>query len=178
MKISGLVSKLKAAGLATALSVLPAEEVDSGVSYGGSIAVDINKRVSVGGYVSSTDRAKSFSVRGGLNYILTGRDKGDLQLRVGGGYNFNNRIAPSIDLSITPKSESPFSIGAGLGYSSIKKDKKKLDVNGEVEDKPFKCWNGVEEFNVANREDCVCVEGYIPGAITGGGTGFWCSKEY
>ena len=131
MKKSGLVSKLKAAGLATALSVLPAEEVDSGVSYGGSIAVDINKRVSVGGYVSSTDRAKSFFVRGGLNYILTGRDKGDLQLRVGGGYNFNNRIAPSIDLSITPKSESPFSIGAGLGYSSIKKDKKKLDVNGE-----------------------------------------------
>ena len=157
MKISGLVSKLKAAGLATALSVLPAEEVDSGVSYGGSIAVDINKRVSVGGYVSSTDRAKSFFVRGGLNYILTGRDRGDLQLRVGGGYNFNNRIAPSIDLSITPKSESPFSIGAGLGYSSIKKDKKKLDVNGEVEEELLKCVGGT----ITEEGNCECPDGTV-----------------
>ena len=171
MKKSGLVSKLKAAGLATALSVLPAEEVDSGVSYGGSIAVDINKRVSVGGYVSSTDRAKSFFVRGGLNYILTGRDKGDLQLRVGGGYNFNNRIAPSIDLSITPKSESPFSIGAGLGYSSIKKDKKKLDViNGEVEEEPLKCTGGTW-----NEEgECECPEPYFRIST---GEGFGCTKE-
>ena len=172
MKKSGLVSKLKATGLATALSVLPAEEVDSGVSYGGSIAVDINKRVSVGGYVSSTDRAKSFFVRGGLSYILTGRDKGDLQLRVGGGYNFNNRIAPGIDLSFTPKSESPFSIGAVLGYSSIKKDKKKLDVNGEVEEEPLKCVGGT----ITEEGNCECPDDTFKIITAGWGT--HCSKPY
>ena len=170
MKKSGLVSKLKAAGLATALSVLPAEEVDSGVSYGGSIAVDINKRVSVGGYVSSTDRAKSFFVRGGLNYILTGRDKGDLQLRVGGGYNFNNRIAPGIGLSFTPKSESPFSIGAGLGLNSVKKDKGNGDVNGEVEEEPLKCVGGT----ITEEGNCECPDGYLLFSVA---DGFVCSKE-
>ena len=169
MKKNGLVSKVKAGMVALGLSVLPAEEVDSGTSYGVSIGIDHNRRVSAGGYVSSTDRAKSFYVRGGINLVLTGKDRGKFQFRVGGGYSVNDRIAPSVDLSFTPNSESPFSIGAGLGLNSVKKDKGNVDVNGGVEEEPLKCVGGT----ITEEGDCECPEGTIK--ITGP-LGVGCSK--
>ena len=126
-----LTNKIKATALALGLSLLPAKEVDSGVSYGGSVAIDINRNISAGGYVASTDRTNSSYVKGGLNYVLAGRDQGKFSLRLGGGWNFRNRIAPSVELGITPKSENPFSIGVGLGYGNFKKNEKKGNVNGE-----------------------------------------------
>ena len=125
MKKSRLADKINAAVVALALSIAPAKEVDSEVSYGGSIGIDLNKNVSVGGYLTSTDKANSLFGKMGLNYVLIGRDRGNLSLRLGGGYLLENGITPSIEGSYTPKSANPFSIGAGLGYSLVKKDEKK-----------------------------------------------------
>ena len=97
---------------------------------GGSIGIDLNKNVSVGGYVTSTDKANSLFGKVGLNYILSGADKGTFSVRVGGGYLLENGLSPSIEGSYTPKSESPFSIGAGLGYSLVKKDEENGDMDG------------------------------------------------
>ena len=76
MKKIRLANKIHAAVVALGLSLAPAKEVNSGVSYGGSIGIDLNKNVSVGGYLTSTDKANSLFGKMGLNYILLGRDKG------------------------------------------------------------------------------------------------------
>ena len=170
MKKNGLVSKVKAGMVALGLSVLPAEEVDSGASYGVVIGIDSNRNVSAGGYVSSTDRAKSFYVRGGINLVLIGKDRGKFQFRVGGGYSVNDRIAPSVDLSLTPNSKNPYSIGASLGLNSVKKDKEKLDVNGEVEEESPLCIGGTW----SEEGECECPEPYFP---VSGLEGFSCTKE-
>ena len=158
MKKIGLADKIHAAVVALGLSLAPAKEVDSGVSYGGSIGIDLNRNISVGGYVTSTDKANSLFGKMGLNYILLGRDKGHLSLGIGGGYLFENGITPSIEGSYTPKSESPFSIGAGLGYSLVKKDKKKGDINGAGGEELLRCIGGT----ITEEGECKCPEGTIP----------------
>ena len=135
---SPFAAQLKAIVIAVGLSIVPVHEVDSGVSYGGGIALDFNGNVSVGGHILSTDKANALFGKVGLNYIVRGQDQGDLSLRLGVGYIFKNGIAPSIEGSITPTSASPFSIGAGIGLSSVKKDKKR-EVNGEVEEESLVC---------------------------------------
>ena len=132
MKNKTLADRIKALALALGLSVLPAKEVNSAdVSYGGSIGIDLNKNVSVGGYITSTDKANSLFGKVGLNYILNGADKGTFSVRLGGGYLFQNGLSPSIEASYTPKLESPYSIGAGLGLGLVKKDEGNGDVNDE-----------------------------------------------
>ena len=155
MKKSRSANKISAAAVAVGLSVAPAQEVDSGVSYGGSIGIDLNKNVSVGGYVTSTDKANSLFGKMGLNYILMGRDKGNLSLGVGGGYLLANGLSPSMEGIYTPKSESPFSIGAGLGYSLVKQDEKEGDINGAVGEEPLRCIGGT----ITEEGECKCPEG-------------------
>ena len=153
MKKIGLANKIHAAVVALGVSIAPAKEVDSAVSYGGSIGIDLNRNISVGGYLTSTDKANSLFGKMGLNYILLGRDKGHLSLRLGGGYLLENGITPSIEGSYTPKSASPFSIGVGLGYSLVKKDGENGDVNEGVED--IDCGEGVWR---EDRGHCECAE--------------------
>ena len=163
MKKIGLANKLNAAVVALGLSLAPAKEVDSGVSYGGSIGIDLNKNVSVGGYVTSTDKANSLFGKMGLNYILLGKDKGHLSLGIGGGYVLENGLSPSIEGSYTPKSESPFSIGVGLGYSLVKKDGENGAVNEGVEES-IDCGEGVW---IEDEGHCECLEeGMSLGQIT------------
>ena len=159
MKKSRLANKLNAAVVALGLSLAPAKEVDSGVSYGGSIGIDLNKNVSIGGYLTSTDKANSLFGKVGLNYILIGRDKGHLSLRIGGGYLLENGMTPSIEGSYTPKSANPFSIGAGLGYGLVKKDEKKGGINGAVGEEPLRCIGGT----ITEEGECKCPEGTSPG---------------
>ena len=154
MKKSRLANKINAAVVALGVSIAPAKEVDSEVSYGGSIGIDLNKNVSVGGYVTSTDKANSLFGKMGLNYVLLGRDKGHLSLRIGGGYLFENGLSPSIEGRYTPKSESPFSIGAGLGYSLVKKDGENGDVNEGVEES-IDCGEGTW---IEDEGHCECLE--------------------
>ena len=54
-----LTEKIKAVALATGLSVLPAKEVNSGISYGGSVGVDFNGNVSIGGQILSVNNPNS-----------------------------------------------------------------------------------------------------------------------
>ena len=161
MKKIRLANKLNAAVVALGLSLAPAKEVDSGVSYGGSIGIDLNRNISVGGYVTSTDKANSLFGKMGLNYILLGKDKGHLSLGIGGGYVLENGLSPSIEGRYTPKSESPFSIGAGLGYGLVKKEKKEGDINGE---EPFECIGGT----LVGERECKCPEGTVWGTIPSG----------
>ena len=159
MKKIRLANKIHAAVVALGLSMAPAKEVDSGVSYGGSIGIDLNRNVSVGGYLTSTDQANSLFGKMGLNYILSGADKGTFSVRVGGGYLFSNGLSPSIEGSYTPKSERPFSIGAGLGFGLVKKDEGNGDgVNGETAE-PFECIGGT----LIGERDCECPEGTLRG---------------
>ena len=171
MKNKTLADRIKALALALGLSVLPAKEVNSAdVSYGGSIGIDFNKNVSVGGYITSTDKANSLFGKVGLNYILNGADKGTFSVRLGGGYLFPNGLSPSIEGSYTPKSESPYSIGAGLGYSLVKKDGENGNGEGNNIDETLKCTGGTwTEEGV-----CECPEPYFP---AGTGEGVACSKE-
>ena len=161
---SPFAGALKAVAIAVGLSLVPVNEVDSGVSYGGGIALDFNGNVSIGGHILSTDKANALMGKVGLNYILNGQDKGDLSLRLGGGYVFTNGIAPSIEGSITPTSASPFSIGAGIGLSSVKEDKRNGDVNGEAGEEPFECIGGT----LVGERDCKCPEGTLRGTFPGG----------
>ena len=158
MKKSRLANKINAALVALGLSIAPAKEVDSAVSYGGSIGIDLNRNISVGGYITSTDQANSLFGKMGLNYVLIGRDKGHLSLRIGGGYLLENGMTPSIEGSYTPKSESPFSIGAGLGYSLVKKDEKEGDINGAGGEEPLSCIGGT----ITEEGECKCPEGTVP----------------
>ena len=153
-----LADRIRVWALATGLSVLPAKEVDSAVSYGGSIGIDLNRNISVGGYLTSTDQANSLFGKMGLNYILLGRDKGNLSLRIGGGYLLENGMTPSIEGSYTPKSANPFSIGAGLGYSLVKKDEKEGDINGAEGEEPLRCIGGT----ITEEGECKCPEGTAP----------------
>ena len=166
MKKNRLANKISAAAVAVGLSVAPAKEVNSGVSYGGSIGIDLNRNISVGGYVTSTDKANALFGKMGLNYILLGRDKGHLSLGIGGGYLLENGLSPSIEGRYTPKSESPLSIGVGLGYSLVKQDEKEGDRNGE---EPFECIGGT----LVGERDCECPEGT---ARWTGPSGVECTK--
>ena len=170
MKNKTLTDRIKAAALAIGLSVLPAKEVNSAeISYGGSIGIDLNRNISVGGYITSTDKANSLFGKMGLNYVLLGRDKGHLSLRIGGGYSLENGMTPSIEGSYTPKSANPFSIGAGLGYSLVKKDEKEGDINGAVGEEPLECDGGT----ITEEGDCKCPEGTV---FSSGPLGRGCLK--
>ena len=122
MKKSGLVSKLKAALLGAGLSILPAKEVDSGVSYGGNIGIGFNGDISVAGQVLTSNKAKTMVGKFGLHFLLTGKDRGEIGASVGAGYLFPRGISSTIEGRYNPKSENPLSLGFGLGYGNIKKN--------------------------------------------------------
>ena len=81
-----LTDKIKAVALATGLSVLPAKEVNSGTSVGGSVGIDFNGNVSIGGQILSANKPNSVYGKLGVNYILRGKDKGGVSIRGGVGY--------------------------------------------------------------------------------------------
>ena len=147
MKKSGLVSKLKAAGLAAAISVLPAEEVDSGVSYGGNIGIGFNGDISVAGQVLTSNKAKTMVGKFGLHFLLTGKDRGEIGASVGAGYLFPRGITSTIEGRYNPKSENPLSLGFGLGYGNIEKN----EENGINEELGDICAYRVSEGGFVNR---------------------------
>ena len=122
MKRSGLVSKMKAALLGAGLSILPAKEVDSGVSYGGNIGIGFNGDISVAGQVLTSNKAKTMVGKFGLHFLLTGKDRGEMGASVGAGYLFPRGITSTIEGRYNLKSENPLSLGFGLGYGSIEKN--------------------------------------------------------
>ena len=144
MKKSGLVSKIKAAGLAAAISVLPAEEVDSGVSYGGNIGIGFNGDISVAGQVLTSNKAKTMVGKFGLHFLLTGKDRGEIGASVGAGYLFPRGISSTIEGRYNPKSENPLSLGFGLGYGNIEKNVEN-EINEELGDFCGR-YPGEEEF--------------------------------
>ena len=162
---SPFAGTLKAIVIAAFLSLVPVNEVDSGVSYGGGIALDFNGNVSVGGHILSTDKANALFGKVGLNYIVRGQDKGDLSLRLGGGYLFDQGITAGIEGSYTAKSASPFSVGVGIGYGVVKKE----EGNGEEGEEPLKCVGGT----ITEEGDCKCPEGT---SLQSDPTGRWCVK--
>ena len=134
MKKSGLVSKIKAALLGAGLSILPAKEVDSGVSYGGNIGIGFNGDISVAGQVLTSNKAKTMVGKFGLHFLLTGKDRGEIGASVGVGYLFPRGISSTIEGRYNPKSENPLSLGFGLGYGNIEKNGGDGDVNGIFEE--------------------------------------------
>ena len=158
-RIKALVPTGRAAALAAYLSVAPAKEVNSDVSFGGGIAVDLNRNVSIGGYAASTDKA-GWLGKIGLYYTLFGADKGDLSLKIGGGHLFENGLLPSGEIVYTPKSKNPYSVGVGLGYGLVKKNEGNGDdENGEKEEITDKClsWGGIW-IKYGDGIECRCPE--------------------
>ena len=126
-----LTEKIKAVALATGLSVLPAKEVNSGISYGGSVGIDFNGNVSIGGQILSANKPNSVYGKLGVNYILRGKDKGGVSIRGGVGYLFDKGFSLGVEGGYNPKSESPFSFGIGGGYGVVKDEKNGGGENGE-----------------------------------------------
>ena len=147
MKKSGLVSKIKAALLGAGLSVLPAKEVDSGVSYGGNIGIGFNGDISVAGQVLTSNKAKTMVGKFGLHFLLTGKDRGEIGASVGAGYLFPRGITSTIEGRYNPKSENPLSLGFGLGYGNIEKN----EENGINEELGDICAYRVSEGGFVNR---------------------------
>ena len=127
-----LTEKIKAVALATGLSVLPAKEVNSGISYGGSVGVDFNGNVSIGGQILSVNNPNSVYGKLGANLILMGRDKGGVSIRGGVGYLFDKGFSLGVEGGYNPKSESPFSWGIGGGYGVVKDEKNGGGENGVI----------------------------------------------
>ena len=117
-----LMDRIKVVVLATSLSVLPAKEVNSGISYGGSVGVDFNGNVSIGGQILSVNNPNSVYGKLGANLILMGKDKGGVSFRGGVGYLFDKGVSLGVEGGYNRNSESPFSLGVGVGYGKVKKD--------------------------------------------------------
>ena len=156
-----LTEKIKAVALATGLSLLPAKEVNSGTSVGGSVGIDFNGNVSIGGQILSVNKPNSVYGKLGVNYILRGKDKGGVSIRGGVGYLFDKGFSLGVEGGYNPKSESPFSLGIGGGYGVVKDEKNGGGENGENGDK-------FDDFCIESggtwREDgtCKCPEGKHP----------------
>ena len=133
-----LTSRLKAMVVALGVSVLPAGDVNSGtsyshqevqpkeqgssISYGGRLGIGFNGDLSLGAQILSSNKAKSVIGKVGLDFILSGADRGEFAASVGIGYLFPRGITSTLEGRYNPKSESPFSLGFGLGYGKVKKD--------------------------------------------------------
>ena len=130
-----LTEKIKAVALATGLSVLPAKEVNSGISYGGSVGVDFNGNVSIGGQILSVNNPNSVYGKLGVNWVVMGKDKNSPSIRGGVGYFFDKGFSLGVEGGYNPKSESPFSLGIGGGYGVVKDEKNGGGENGEDENK-------------------------------------------
>ena len=156
-----LTEKIKAVALATGLSVLPAKEVNSGTSVGGSVGIDFNGNVSIGGQILSVNKPNSVYGKLGVNWVVMGKDKNSPSIRGGVGYLFDKGFSLGVEGGYNPKSESPFSLGIGGGYGVVKDEKNGGGENGEDENK----FNGscIEDGGTW-REDgtCKCPEGKYP----------------
>ena len=133
-----LTDRIRVWALATGLSVLPASEVNSGtsyssqevqaeaggssISYGGRLGIGFNGDLSLGAQLLSSNKAKSVVGKVGLDFILSGEDRGEFAASVGVGYLFPRGITSTLEGRYNPKSERPFSLGVGLGYGKVKKD--------------------------------------------------------
>ena len=133
-----LADRIRVWALATGLSVLPAGEVNSGtsyssqaiqaeaggssISYGGRLGIGFNGDLSLGAQLLSSNKAKSLVGKVGLDFILSGEDRGEFAASVGVGYLFPRGITSTLEGRYNPKSERPFSLGFGVGYGSVKKD--------------------------------------------------------
>ena len=133
-----LTNKIKATALALGLSLLPAKEVDSGMnysnqetqtqekgsrfSYGGRIGIGFNGDISLGAQVLTSNEAKSLIGKFGVDFIVTGKDRGEFNVNAGAGYIFPRGITSTLEGRYNPKSENPLSWGIGLGYANVKKN--------------------------------------------------------
>lgn len=140
-----LTSKIKATALALGLSLLPAKEVDSGMnysnqetqtqekgssfSYGARIGIGFNGDISLGAQVL-TSRIAGLNGKFGVDFIVTGKDRGEFNVNVGVGRAFSGGITSTLEGRYNPKSENPLSLGFGLGYANVKKNKGNVNVNG------------------------------------------------
>ena len=165
-----LADRIRVWALATGLSVLPAGEVNSGtsyssqeiqaeaggssLSYGGRLGIGFNGDISLGAQLLSSNKAKSVIGKVGLDFILSGEDRGEFAASVGVGYLFPRGITSTLEGRYNPKSERPFSLGVGLGYGKVKKDVG--DGNGETTE-PFECIGGT----LVGERECECPKGTI-----------------
>ena len=133
-----LTSRLKAMVVALGVSVLPAGDVNSGtsysrqevqpkeqgssLSYGGRLGIGFNGDISLGAQLLSSNKAKSVIGKVGLDFILSGEDRGEFAASVGVGYLFPRGITSTLEGRYNPNSERPFSLGVGLGYGKVEKD--------------------------------------------------------
>ena len=127
-----LTEKIKAVAFATGLSLLPAKEVNSGISYGGSVGVDFNGNVSIGGQILSVNKPNSVYGKLGVNWVVMGKDKNSPSIRGGVGYLFDKGFSLGVEGGYNPKSESPFSLGIGGGYGVVKDEKNGRGENGNL----------------------------------------------
>ena len=147
MKSNRLTDRIKAAALAVGLSVLPAKEVGSGVSYGGRVGVDFGGNVSIGGQIVTKNEPESFGGKFGVDYVLIGEDKGKLGLSGGVVYLFPNGLTISGEGIYKFNSKNPFSVGLGVGYGNVKKD----GGNGVNEELGDFCGYSVDKDGFINR---------------------------
>ena len=174
-----MADRIQVLALATGLSVLPAGEVNSGtsyssqeiqaeaggssISYGGRLGIGFNGDLSLGAQLLSSNKAKSVIGKVGLDFILSGADRGEFAASVGVGYLFPRGLTSTLEGRYNPKSESPFSLGFGLGYGKVKV-KKDGGVGPELV-----CTDGTW----TDEGVCECPRGYTR---YGSPEGFECEK--
>ena len=140
--------RIRVLALATGLSVLPAGEVNSGtsyssqeiqadaggssLSYGGRLGIGFNGDLSLGAQILSSNKTKSVIGKVGLDFILSGEDRGEFAASVGVGYLFPRGLTSTLEGRYNPKSERPFSLGFGFGYGSVKKDGENGEELGDI----------------------------------------------
>ena len=165
-----LADRIRVWALAAGLSLLPAKEVGSGtnysrqeiqpkeggssLSYGGRLGIGFNGDLSLGAQILSSNKAKSVIGKVGLDFILSGEDRGEFAASVGVGYLFPRGITSTLEGRYNPKSESPFSLGVGFGYGKVKKDGENGDVNEGVEES-IDCGEGTW---IEDEGHCECLE--------------------
>ena len=166
-----LTDKIKAVAFATGLSVLPAKEVNSGISYGGSVGVDFNGNVSIGGQILSVNNPNSVYGKLGANLILMGKDKGDVSFRGGVGYLFDKGLSLGVEGGYNRNSESPFSLGIGGGYGVVKDEKNGGEGNDNDTSETLKCTDGTW----TDEGVCECPKGHV---LFSTAEGFECEKKH
>ena len=149
-----LTEKIKAVALATGLSVLPAKEVNSGISYGGSVGIDFNGNVSIGGQILSVNNPNSVYGKLGVNWVVMGKDKNSPSIRGGVGYLFDKGFSLGVEGGYNPKSESSFSLGIGGGYGVVKDEKNGGGENGGEDVFSDGCRWYKDEIVAGNEETC------------------------
>ena len=149
MKKSGVADQIKAVVLAAGLSILPAKEVNSGVSVGGKIGFGFNGDISAGVQAVLTDKPNSFGVKAGVDYNLAGENKGDVKAGLGVAYLTSNGFTISGEGNYNLQAKkSPFSFGVGLGFGNVKKN---LGVDVVDEELGAECGYNVVKDKWINR---------------------------